>query len=143
MVTEFYLGFIVEANWEGVQVGRKEWNMGQRCADTRGVTFDNVVVPDSNRLGKEGQGFKIAMGAFDHTRPPVCLFFISLYLSFLFDFLQVAAGAVGLAQRAHDEALTYSLQRKTMGKVSFFLSPFFHFQVPFSNGMTLSSQLFL
>lgn len=66
-----FTGFIVEREWAGVQVGRKEWNMGQRCADTRGVTFENVVVPDSNRLGPVGAGFKIAMGAFDHTRPPV------------------------------------------------------------------------
>jgi len=48
-------------------------------------------------LGKEGAGFKIAMGAFDLTRPPV------------------AAGAVGLAQRAFDEATKYSLERKTFG----------------------------
>jgi len=93
-----FTGFIVEADWPGITVGRKEWNMGQRCADTRGVTFDNVEIPDENRLGAEGAGFKIAMGAFDHTRPPV------------------ASGAVGVAQRAHDEALRYALQRKTMGK---------------------------
>jgi len=94
-----FTGFIVERDWPGVTVGRKEWNMGQRCADTRGVTFENVEVPDANRLGPEGAGFKIAMGAFDHTRPPV------------------AAGAVGVAQRAHDEALNYALQRKTFGKL--------------------------
>jgi len=93
-----FTGFIVEASWDGVKVGRKEWNMGQRCADTRGVVFDNVVVPDTHRLGPEGYGFKIAMGAFDHTRPPV------------------AAGAIGVAKRAHDEALAYAMQRKTMGK---------------------------
>eukprot|EP01127_Copromyxa_protea_P003921 TRINITY_DN1368_c0_g2_i1.p1 TRINITY_DN1368_c0_g2~~TRINITY_DN1368_c0_g2_i1.p1 ORF type:complete len:329 (+),score=88.32 TRINITY_DN1368_c0_g2_i1:45-1031(+) len=94
-----FTGFIVEREWAGVQVGRKEWNMGQRCADTRGVVFDNVVIPDENRLGPVGAGFKIAMGAFDHTRPPV------------------ASGAIGVAQRAHDEALAYAMQRKTMGKV--------------------------
>eukprot|EP01130_Rhizamoeba_saxonica_P001612 TRINITY_DN11496_c0_g1_i1.p1 TRINITY_DN11496_c0_g1~~TRINITY_DN11496_c0_g1_i1.p1 ORF type:complete len:413 (-),score=122.13 TRINITY_DN11496_c0_g1_i1:31-1269(-) len=92
-----FTGFIVEADWEGVKIGRKEWNMGQRCSDTRGVTFENVVIPDKNRLGAEGYGFKIAMGAFDRTRPPV------------------AAMAVGVGQRAHDEALKYALERKTMG----------------------------
>ena len=61
--------------------------MGQRCSDTRGITFDEVVVPDANRLGAVGEGFKIAMTAFDHTRPPV------------------ASGAVGLARRAIDEAI--------------------------------------
>jgi len=90
-------GFIVEAKWPGVTKGRKEWNMGQRCSDTRGVTFEDVEIPDENRLGEVGYGFKIAMGAFDRTRPPV------------------AAGAVGLAQRAHDEALKYAMQRRTMG----------------------------
>ena len=51
-----------------------------------------------NLLGAEGYGFKIAMGAFDRTRPPV------------------ASGAVGLAQRAFDEATKYALERKTMGQ---------------------------
>jgi len=45
--------------------------MGQRCSDTRGITFEDVRVPKENVLMGEGQGFKIAMGAFDRTRPPV------------------------------------------------------------------------
>ena len=45
--------------------------MGQRASDTRGITFEDVVVPKENVLISEGQGFKIAMGAFDKTRPPV------------------------------------------------------------------------
>ncbi len=45
--------------------------MGQRCSDTRGITFEDVRVPAENVLIGEGQGFKIAMGAFDKTRPPV------------------------------------------------------------------------
>ncbi|RUS73272.1 hypothetical protein EGW08_018967 [Elysia chlorotica] len=93
-----FTGFIVDANTPGITVGRKEWNMGQRCSDTRGITFEDVVVPKENVLGTEGIGFKIAMGAFDKTRPPV------------------AAGAVGLAKRALDEATKYSLERQTMGK---------------------------
>jgi len=76
---------------------RAQVNMGQRCSDTRGITFDEVVVPDANRLGAVGEGFKIAMTAFDHTRPPV------------------ASGAVGLARRAMDEAIAYATQRQTMG----------------------------
>jgi len=93
-----FTAFIVESSWEGVKVGRKEWNMGQRCSDTRGVVFDNVVIPDENRLGPEGQGFKVAMGTFDITRPPV------------------GSMAVGVAQRCLDEAMKYALTRKTMGQ---------------------------
>lgn len=89
--------FIIDRDTPGVTPGRKEINMGQRCSDTRGITFEDVVVKDENRLGPVGKGFKVAMGAFDMTRPPV------------------AIGAVGLARRAFDEALTYSQQRKTMG----------------------------
>jgi acyl-CoA dehydrogenase len=92
-----FTGFIVDADTPGITKGRKEINLGQRCSDTRGITFENVVVPDANRLGAEGVGFKIAMGAFDHTRPPV------------------ASGAVGLARRAMDEAIQYATERKTMG----------------------------
>ncbi|CAH1271873.1 ACADM [Branchiostoma lanceolatum] len=93
-----FTGFIVDREWEGVTPGKKEWNMGQRASDTRGITFEDVRVPAENVLGTEGMGFKIAMGAFDKTRPTV------------------AAGATGIAQRALDEATKYSLERKTMGK---------------------------
>lgn len=48
-------------------------NLGQRASDTRGITFEDVVVPKENVLIAEGAGFKIAMGAFDMTRPPVSL----------------------------------------------------------------------
>merc|ERR1711916_408761 len=92
-----FTGFIVDADTPGIHVGKKEWNMGQRCSDTRGITFEDVVVPNENLLGDVGLGFKIAMKAFDITRP------------------MVGAGAVGLAQRAMDESIQYSKQRKTMG----------------------------
>jgi len=93
-----FTGFIVDRNTPGLIVGRKEWNMGQKASDTRGLTFEDMVVPAENVLGAEGMGFKIAMGAFDKTRPPV-------------------AGAVGLAQRALDEATKYSMERKTFGRL--------------------------
>jgi acyl-CoA dehydrogenase len=93
-----FTGFIVDADSAGITVGKKEWNMGQRASDTRGLTFEDVVVPDANRLGDVGYGFKIAMKAFDKTRP------------------LVASGAVGLAQRAMEESIKYALERKTMGK---------------------------
>ncbi|XP_078416777.1 medium-chain specific acyl-CoA dehydrogenase, mitochondrial [Cetorhinus maximus] len=94
-----FTGLIVDADSPGIQIGRKEMNMGQRCSDTRGIVFEDVRVPKENVLVGEGAGFKIAMGAFDKTRPPV------------------AAGAVGLGQRALDEATKYALERKTFGKL--------------------------
>jgi len=93
-----FTGFIVDANTPGITVGKKEWNMGQRASDTRGITFEDVEVPDENRLGDVGYGFKIAMKAFDHTRPVV------------------SSASVGLAKRAMDESIKYGLERKTMGK---------------------------
>lgn len=93
-----FTGFVVEREWEGVQPGRKEINMGQKCSDTRGIRFENVRVPKKNVIGKPGAGFLYAMAAFDNTRPPV------------------AAAATGLAWRALDEATKYSFERKTMGK---------------------------
>lgn len=90
-------GFIVPAKTPGVQVGKKERNLGQKCSDTRGITFTDVVIPAKYRLGDEGYGFKIAMGAFDHTRPPV------------------AAGAVGVAKAAYQHAVRYAQERKTFG----------------------------
>ncbi|XP_069701104.1 medium-chain specific acyl-CoA dehydrogenase, mitochondrial-like [Periplaneta americana] len=92
-----FTGFIVERDTPGVTPGRKEINMGQRCSDTRGIKFEDVRVPKENVLLGEGAGFKIAMGAFDKTRPGV------------------ASGATGLAQRALDEATKYALERKTFG----------------------------
>ncbi|XP_070582189.1 medium-chain specific acyl-CoA dehydrogenase, mitochondrial-like [Ptychodera flava] len=92
-----FTGFIVDADTPGVQPGKKEIMMGQRCSDTRSISFEDVVVPKENVLIGEGAGFKISMGAFDGTRPGV------------------ATMAVGLAQRALDEATKYALERTTMG----------------------------
>jgi acyl-CoA dehydrogenase len=63
-------GFVVPTDTPGIILGKKEKNMGQRASDTRGITFENVKIPASYRLGQEGDGFKIAMKTFDHTRPP-------------------------------------------------------------------------
>ncbi|GAA5915932.1 hypothetical protein JCM6882_000183 [Rhodosporidiobolus microsporus] len=90
-------GFIVDADSPGITVENKLVNMGQRCSDTRIINFENVVVPKANLLGAEGDGFKIAMSAFDITRP------------------LVASGAVGLAQRALSEAARYAHERSTFG----------------------------
>ncbi|CAD1477874.1 unnamed protein product, partial [Heterotrigona itama] len=90
-----FTAFIVERETEGVTPGRKEINMGQRASDTRMITFEDVRVPQENVLGKEGEGFKIAMKTFDKTRP---------------------LAPVGLAKRALDEATKYSTERKTFNK---------------------------
>jgi len=91
-------GFIVDADSPGITVGKKEWNMGQRASDTRGLEFVDVAVPVENRLGDEGYGFKIAMKAFDLTRP------------------LVASGAVGLAQSAFEYAFEYAQERMAFGR---------------------------
>jgi acyl-CoA dehydrogenase len=92
------VALLVPSKLAGIQIGKKEINVGQRCSDTRGITFDNVKVPVKYRLGNEGDGFKIAMKAFDYSRPGV------------------AAGAVGLSQRCMDEAVRYAKERKSFGK---------------------------
>ncbi|XP_015789980.1 probable medium-chain specific acyl-CoA dehydrogenase, mitochondrial [Tetranychus urticae] len=96
--SEAFTGFVVDRNTPGITVGRKEENMGQRCSDTRGLTFENVIVPSENMVGPEGKGFIVAMSAFDFTRPAV------------------AAAAVGLARRCLDEASKYALERKAFGQ---------------------------
>jgi len=92
-------GFIVDAGTPGIELGKKEENMGQRCSDTRGVSFNGVRVPGANLVGgSENGGWMNAMKAFDHSRPAV------------------AAAAVGNARGAMEEAWTYANQRETFGK---------------------------
>jgi acyl-CoA dehydrogenase len=90
--------FVVERDWDGVSVGKPFDKMGQHASDTAEVIFDNVQVPAANLLGEEGRGFYYAMGVFDHSRP------------------SVASGAVGVAQRALDEAVKYAKERMSMGR---------------------------
>jgi len=90
--------FVVERDWEGVSVGKPFNKLGQHASDTAEVIFDKVRVPASHLLGEEGKGFYYAMGVFDHSRP------------------SVASGAVGVAQRAMDEAVQYAKERMSMGK---------------------------
>lgn len=92
-------GFIVEAGTEGFTLGKKETNMGQRCSDTRAITFDNVRVPVENLIGgSESGGWMNAMNAFDVSRP------------------NIAAHATGLARAAYEHALQYSNERHSFGK---------------------------
>lgn len=85
--------FMVERDREGVSIGKEEDKMGMRLSNTTDVVFDNVRIPKTHLLGKEGQGFKIAMTTLDQSRP------------------SVACQGVGIAQRAMDEAIEYSKER--------------------------------
>lgn len=89
--------FIVEREWPGVIVGKKELNLGQRCSDTRGITFEDVEIPEANVVGQVGDGWKLAMAAFDYTRPAV------------------SSAAVGLARSAMEHAVQYAGERKAFG----------------------------
>jgi acyl-CoA dehydrogenase len=90
--------FVIPKGTPGLTPGRKEDKMGQRASNTTLVHFDNVRVPATQRLGEEGQGFKIAMATLDRARP------------------QVAALAVGIARRALEESLAYAADRKAFGQ---------------------------
>ena len=86
-------GFIVPADTPGVSHGKKFDKMGQRASDTAEVIFEDVRVPRANLLGREDEGFKIAMVTLDRTRP------------------MIAAMSVGLARAAMDAAIQYAKER--------------------------------
>ncbi|KAL3097436.1 hypothetical protein niasHS_003884 [Heterodera schachtii] len=92
-----FTAFVVDGDTPGIVRGKKEINMGQRCSDTRAISFEDVVVPNAQVIGAPNEGFKVVMKTFDKTRPIV------------------AALSVGLAARALDEASKYALERKTFG----------------------------
>jgi acyl-CoA dehydrogenase len=89
--------FVIPRGAAGLSAGKKEDKMGQRASDTRVIHFDNVRVAAADRLGQEGEGFKIAMQTLDRTRPPI------------------GALATGIARRALDESIAYSKERKAFG----------------------------
>ncbi len=89
--------FIVERGQPGVSTSSHFDKLGQRASDTAEVFFEDVEVPASRRLGRDGDGFGIAMGVFDRSRPTV------------------AISAVGVARRAMELALQYSKERETFG----------------------------
>ncbi|OOM10533.1 acyl-CoA dehydrogenase family protein [Clostridium saccharobutylicum] len=90
--------FIIDANSPGITIGKHENKMGLRLSNTTDVTFQDVRVPASNMIGAEGSGFKLALNA--------------LNLSRAF----VATLAVGIMQRALDESVKYSKERKQFDK---------------------------
>jgi acyl-CoA dehydrogenase len=89
--------FVMPRDTPGITVGKKEDKMGQRASDTRVIHFDNVRVPAAQRLGAEGEGFKIAMRTLDQTRP------------------SIGGLAVGIARRALEESVKYAKERKAFG----------------------------
>ncbi|AXL87549.1 acyl-CoA dehydrogenase [Streptomyces sp. CB09001] len=90
--------FLVPADAEGLSAAVPEKKMGLKGSPTAQVHLDGVRVPDARRLGDEGQGFAIALSALDSGR------------------LGIAACAIGVAQAALDEALSYAAERRQFGK---------------------------
>ena len=90
--------FLVEKGTPGFFPGKEEHKMGIRGTNTSELIFDAVRIPEANRLGDEGQGFRIAMTVLDGGR------------------IGVAAQAIGIAQAAYEAALEYSKQRTQFGK---------------------------
>jgi len=90
--------FIVERDRKGISIGRIEKKCGFRGSNTAEVILEDVVVPRANLIGKPGEGFKIAMGDFDMSRPAV------------------AALSLGLAEGALEYTVDYARQRQTFGK---------------------------
>ncbi len=90
--------FIVEDGTKGLSYGKKEDKMGIRASVTSEVIFEDCEVPEENILGKEGQGFMVAMKTLDKSRPGV------------------ASQALGIAQGAFDAAIEYARQREQFGQ---------------------------
>ncbi|MPM67779.1 Acyl-CoA dehydrogenase, short-chain specific [bioreactor metagenome] len=90
--------FIVEKGMPGFSIGKVEEKLGIRASSTTELIFEDVKVPKENLLGKEGKGFGIAMKTLDGGR------------------IGIAAQALGIAQGAFDEAVSYMKERKQFGK---------------------------
>jgi len=90
--------FIVEEGTSGFSVGKLEHKLGIRGSSTAELLFEDCFVPEENRLGNEGDGFKIALAAIDASR------------------ITVAAQAVGIAQGALDKSLAYAKERQQFGQ---------------------------
>ncbi|AXI01106.1 acyl-CoA dehydrogenase [Sporosarcina sp. PTS2304] len=90
--------FIVEKNTPGLVIGKDENKMGLHGSRTVELSFDNMKVPAENRLGEEGQGFKIAMANLDVGR------------------IGIAAQALGIAEASVEAAVNYAIEREQFGK---------------------------
>jgi alkylation response protein AidB-like acyl-CoA dehydrogenase len=90
--------FIVETGSPGFVVARVEEKTGQRASDTAQIVFEECVVPVANRLGREGEGYRIALANLEAGR------------------IGIAAQSVGMARAAYEAALAYARERQTFGK---------------------------
>ena len=90
--------FIVEKNFPGFSIGKKEDKLGIRASSTTELIFENCVIPKENLVGKEGKGFGIAMKTLDGGR------------------IGIAAQALGIAEGALEEAIKYMKERKQFGR---------------------------
>lgn len=90
--------FIVEKEFEGFECGKPEQKLGIRSSDTCELYFDNVKVPKENMIGKEGEGFKIALATLDGGR------------------IGIAAQAIGIAVSSLNNSISYSKDRHQFGK---------------------------
>jgi len=91
--------FIVDLHSEGVKTGDLHGKLGVRAGATGWISFTDVKVPAANRIGAEGEGFKITMSGFDHGR------------------YTVASGATGLIRASLEASVSYAKTRKTFGKL--------------------------
>ena len=90
--------FIVEKEFEGFECGKPEEKLGIRSSDACELYFDNVKVPKENMIGKEGEGFKIALATLDGGR------------------IGIAAQAIGIAVSSLNNSISYSKDRHQFGK---------------------------
>jgi glutaryl-CoA dehydrogenase (non-decarboxylating) len=90
--------FLVEADTPGLTSGDIHGKLGVRAGSTGWFAMQDVRIPDANRLGEEGEGFKIAMSCLDNGR------------------YTVAAGATGLIRASHDASVKYAHERETFGR---------------------------
>lgn len=90
--------FIIDRNATPYGIGKVEDKLGIKGSSTTSLVFENVRIPAENRLGKEGDGFKVAMSTLDGGR------------------IGIAAQALGIARAAFEEALIYSRERQAFGK---------------------------
>jgi len=90
--------FVVDMKSGGVSLGKPEKKMGIKASPTSSVVFEDVRVPAKNRLGEEGEGFKVAMATLDGGR------------------IGIAAQAIGIARAALEDALAYARERKQFGQ---------------------------
>ncbi len=92
------LCLVIQGRPQGLTVGKHENKMGQRASNTVTLTFEEVRVPVENRIGAEGEGFRIAMETLDNSRPLTAMF------------------AVGVARAALEHCIDYAKQRQQFGK---------------------------